>query len=173
MIRELKELDKFHLNINIVATRENLPIIRQLETHLTDEGVSLHVDPLIDADMQFQYTDSEKELLSKVLQKDRINTLDRLDFYGYSTKKCSAGRNYINIMPNGEVYRCAAGFEYYYSPLRNSVLSTGPNAPYDPAFFFMGNIFDPSFRLDTKDITCELPCPAACDRDMAKIKFLD
>lgn len=171
-IRELNGLGKFHLNINIVTTRENLPIIQQLEDQLTYEGVSLHVDPFIDADMQFQYTDTERGLLNKVLQKDRINTLDRLNFYSYINKKCSAGRNYINIMPNGEVYRCAAGFEYFYSPLRKDVLSSGPNAPYDPAFFYMGNIFDDSFRLDTKDINCGLPCPAACDRDMAKITIL-
>jgi hypothetical protein len=75
-------------------------------------------------------------------------------------------------MPNGDVFRCAAGFEYTYSALRESVLKSGPSAPYDPTFFSMGNIFNENFSLDRRDIICELPCPAACDRDMATIKFI-
>lgn len=171
-IKKLKELKKFHLNVNIVATRENLPMIAEFKEHLVDESISLHIDPLIDVDMQFQYSMDEKATLMQYLQKDRVNTMDRLDYHAYGMKTCSAGRNYINIMPNGDVFRCAAGFEYFHSLLRKNILSSGPNAPYDPGFFSMGNIFQDQFFLDSKDIYCELPCPAACDRDMAKIKII-
>lgn len=170
-IQELKALDIFHLNVNIVATRENLPIIAFFKSRLIGNNVSLHVDPFIDSDMQFQYTREERIILDDCLENDRANTLDRLDFYSYGAKKCSAGKNYINIMPNGDVFRCAAGFEYFHSPLRKSILAQGPKAPYDPGYFSMGNIFDADFSLDSNSIYCDLPCPAACDRDMASIKF--
>jgi len=171
-IKELKATKKYHLNVNIVATRENIPIIVKFQDLLFDEDVSLHIDPLIDADMQFEYTDEEANILKPLWQKDRIATLDRLNFENYSPKICSAGKNYINLMPNGDVFRCASGFDYFYSPLRKSTLLSGPKPPYDPKYFHMGNIFDNEFSLDTKPILCELPCPAACDRDMAKISFL-
>lgn len=169
---ELKSLNKFHLNVNIVATRENIPLIAELKKGLVCENISLHVDPLIDSDMEFLYSQEEKELLHDFLENDRVSNLDRLNFFDYRLKQCSAGKNYINIMPNGDVFRCASGFEYYLSPLKKQVLSSGLNAPYDPKYFYMGNIFDEKFSLDTNSILCELPCPAACDRDMAKISFL-
>jgi MoaA/NifB/PqqE/SkfB family radical SAM enzyme len=171
-IQELKATKKYHLNVNIVATRENIPLIVKFKELLLDENVSLHIDPLIDADMQFQYTEEEMDILNSQWQRDRVKTLDRLDFDEYSPKICTAGKNYINLMPNGDVFRCASGFDYFHSPLRKQVLLSGPQAPYDPKHFYMGNIFDNEFALDTKPIFCGLPCPAACDRDMAKISFL-
>lgn len=171
-IEELQALKKFYINVNIVATPENLPIISILKDRLIDKDVSLHVDPYIDPDMKFEYSTEERKTLMGVLYSDRKNSLDRLNFESYEKKQCSAGRNYINIVPNGDVFRCAAGFEYTYSTLRASVLASGPSAPYDPSIFSMGNIFDEDFSLDTKDLICGLPCPAACDRDMASIRFL-
>jgi MoaA/NifB/PqqE/SkfB family radical SAM enzyme len=171
-IQELKELTQFSLVVNIVATPDNLPIIAAMNARLVDQNVTLHVDPLVDPDMQFQYSDEELRTLMTVLTRGRKNSLDRLNYRSYKQKKCSAGRNYINIMPNGDVFRCAGGFEYMLSPLRKSILENGPSAPYDATLFSMGNIFDENFSLDTNDIICGLPCPAACDRDMARIKFI-
>lgn len=171
-IQELKATKKYHLNVNIVATRANIPTIVKLQELLNDEDVSLHIDPFIDPDMQFYYSEEEKEILKSLWTKDRVETLDRLNFDEYAPKICSAGKNYINLMPNGDVFRCAGGFDYYYSPLRKLVLSSGSNAPYDAKYFYMGNIFDEGFTLDKNNIYCDLPCPAACDRDMATIKFV-
>ena len=36
----------------------------------------------------------------------------------------------------------------------------------------MGNIFYRDFKLDAGPVYCELPCTAACDRDMVSIKKL-
>jgi MoaA/NifB/PqqE/SkfB family radical SAM enzyme len=171
-VEELRQVGRFHLNVNLVATRENVPMIPKIAKMLSDHRVSLHIDPFVDPDMAFEYTPEETALLSRYLTPDRTTQMDRLVFDDYLPKSCSAGQNYINVMPDGTVFRCAAGFDYYHSPLRRPVLESGPNAPYDPGYFKMGNIFDSSFQLDTKPVLCELPCPAACDRDMAQIKWL-
>lgn len=167
---ELRRIGRFHLNVNLVATRENIPMIAKVEQMLSDHRVSLHVDPYIDPNMQFEYTPEEMAILAPYLPSDRRANLDMLGFDDYAPKECSAGRNYVNIMPDGTVFRCASGFEYFHSPLRRPLLEKGPHAPYNPNFFKMGNLFDPDFRLDTKSVRCELPCIAACDRDMAQIK---
>ena len=65
----------------------------------------------------------------------------------------------------------AGGFDYYHSPLRRRLLEAA-QPPYYPRFFKTGNIFDASYKLDNGPVLCELPCTAACDRDMVKIKWL-
>jgi MoaA/NifB/PqqE/SkfB family radical SAM enzyme len=170
-IDELRKVGRFHLNVNLVATRENVPMIPKLEKLLTDHRVSLHIDPFVDPEMKFQYTTQEMAILQRYLPPDRTTQMDRLKFDSYESKICSAGQNYINVMPDGTVFRCAAGYDYFHSPLRRPVLQAGPKAPYDPSFFKTGNIFDPNYRLDTQPVRCGLPCTAACDRDMATIKW--
>lgn len=169
-VEALRKIGRFHLNVNLVATRENVPMIPRIEKLLGDHRVSLHVDPFIDPHMKFQYTPEEMAILAPYLPPDRRANLDMLGFDDYAAKQCTAGMNYVNIMPDGTVFRCASGFDYYHSPLRRPLLESGPRAPYDPGFFKMGNLFDSQFTLDAKPVRCELPCTAACDRDMARIK---
>jgi MoaA/NifB/PqqE/SkfB family radical SAM enzyme len=171
-VDELRKVGRFHLNVNLVATRENIPMIPKVEKLLTDHRVSLHIDPFVDPDLAFEYTPDEMALLHRYLPPDRTTQMDRLDADRYERKLCSAGQNYINIMPDGTVFRCAGGFDYYHSPLRRRVLEGGPDGPYDASYFKTGNIFDPEYHLDDKPVICHLPCTAACDRDMAKIKWL-
>jgi MoaA/NifB/PqqE/SkfB family radical SAM enzyme len=172
-IDELRRVGRFHLNVNLVATRENVPLIPKLEKLMTDHRISLHIDPFVDPDLGFTYTPDEMAILVRYLENDRLTQMDRLDFNEYGPKECSAGRNYINIMPDGTVFRCAGGYDYYHSPLKRKLLQRGPNAPYDAGFFKMGNLFDPNFKLDSRPVFCDLPCTAACDRDMATIRGLE
>lgn len=171
-IDELRKLGKFHLNVNLVATRENLQMIPKLEKFFTNHDTSLHIDPFVDPDLKFKYTRDEMKILSRYLDSDRNSHMNMMDFNSYVPKECSAGQNYINIMPDGTVFRCVGGSDYYHSPLKKRLLDKGPDAPYDPGFFLMGNIFDQDFKLDKAPVYCHLPCTAACDRDMAKIKWL-
>jgi len=171
-IDDLRRIGMFHINVNLVATRENVQMIPRIERLLADHQVSLHIDPFVDPDMAFEYTPEETRVLARYLAPDRSSQLDMLDFDSYAPKACSAGRNYITLMPDGTVLRCVSGSDYFHSPLRKRVLESGPGAPYDPGYFLMGNILDPGFSLDTAPVYCELPCPAACDRDMATIKGL-
>jgi len=162
-IGKVKELQRrFHLAVNIVATAENLPVIEQVAAMMKDHNITLHVDPLVDTDCT--YTAQQENLLAKYTYADRKYTID---FDDYSVKHCSAGRNYIHLMPGGEVYTCAGGCSYLHSPLFKDVVLGA-----DVSMYAMGNIFDPGFRLNSKDITCELPCKDACDRDSVIIKVI-
>lgn len=159
-ITRVKELQEFiHVHVNIVATRENLPVISSIDELMETHHISLHVDPYVDH--EFNYSTQEEALLKKYTQADRKSLVDFNDF---NPKQCSAGRNYINLMPDGQVFTCAAGFSYTYSPLYTEMVR---NRPLDN--FRMGNLFDEGFKLNSTDIICKLPCKDACDRDSVLI----
>jgi MoaA/NifB/PqqE/SkfB family radical SAM enzyme len=159
-IRELR--DQFHINVNIVATPENLPLLRKISDEFSPYGIPLHVDPYID--LGFQYTEDQLKSLKPFLAPDRKHD-NELDFTDFSPKRCSAGRNYINVAPDGGAYTCNGGMNFIHSPLY-SELSAGR----DVSQYRMGNIFDPDFHSNQKDIACSMPCNLACDRDTAIIR---
>lgn len=161
-IARVKELQEFlHVHVNIVATPENLPVIASIDELMRTHRISLHVDPYVDH--EFRYSTEEQTLLGKYTQADRKSLVDFDDF---SRKQCSAGRNYINLLPDGQVFTCAAGFNYTYSPLYADLVKNKPLGHYR-----MGNIFDSDFKLNSSDVMCELPCKDACDRDSVIISI--
>jgi hypothetical protein len=156
--------DQFYIHVNIVATPENLPVIEEIESGMAHDNVTLHVDPYVD--LNFRYSPEQRALLDRVLRSDR-NPDSQLDFNDFSEKSCSAGRNYINVMSNGDVYTCNGGLQY----LRSGLYAGFPNpAGMDLRKFAMGNLFDPGFALNQGDITCTLPCKEACDRDSVAVR---
>jgi len=167
-IKELRKTGLFHFNVNLVATRENVMMIPKFKKFFADNNVSLRIEPFRDLDVKFEYTPEEKEILSRYLAPDR-NSVDIANFNSCMPKECSAGQNYISIMPDGTVFRCVGGSEYFHNPSKKELLDS---VGCDPGFFLMGNIFDPNFRLDKSSVYCRLPCTAGCDWDMAKIKWL-
>lgn len=162
-IRALK--DRFHLCVNLVATLENMPVLEEIHDTFQSNDIDLHVDPYVDP--QFQYTAEQRKLLDRYMQNDRRPD-EQLNFADFSEKKCSAGRNYINIVPDGGVYTCAAGISYVHSDLYQHLVRGN-----DVSVFRMGNLLDPAFRLNASDQTCTLPCPMACDRDAAIIRHVN
>ncbi len=168
-VEELKEL--FNISVNIVATRENLSVLRHLDQSFKNKEITLHVDRLmVDAGT---YTTEEMAFLDSFLSIERRQQDDQLNYHDYQPKLCGAGKNYINIMPNGEVYTCAGGMEYFHSPLVKDILDGQPEEPFDLNKFKMGNIFDPGFTVNKTPIVCPLPCRAACDRDFTSFKRLN
>lgn len=156
--------DQFYINVNIVATPENLPLIEDVADNMAHDNVTLHVDPYVD--LHFRYTPEQRVLLDRVLRSDR-NPDSQLDFNDFSEKSCSAGRNYINLMSNGEVYACNGGLQY----LRSGLYAGFPNpGGMDLRKFAIGNLFDPAFALNQRDIVCSLPCKEACDRDSVSVR---
>ena len=164
-ISKIIELQQhFHVHVNMVATPDNLPVVNKIKDCFYGKGIVLHIDPYIDPN--FIYSKEQLSQLEKVLGKDRNYNLKRqLDFDDYTRKDCSAGRNYINILPNGDVFTCAGGMEFTHSPRYASIIRDHPLAQYK-----MGNIFDSDFELNKKNIICSLPCNAACDLDAVRIK---
>jgi len=165
-VNQLKDI--FNLSVNIVATRENLPLIAQLQSKFQQKEISLHVDRLVVAG--FQYTEDENKMLDAVISKERKKQFDQLDEKDYGVKICGAGKNYINIFPDGQTYTCAGGMEYKHSHLVKSILENQPEPKFDVDKFSIGNIFDPDFKLRANPISCNLPCRAACDRDFTSYK---
>ncbi len=162
-VSKVKELQEFlDVHVNIVATPENLPVIASIEQVMKTHRVTLHVDPLVD--VAFRYSAQEEALLRKYTRADR-KSLVRFD--DFSPKQCSAGRNYLNLMPDGQAFACAGGFNYKYSPLYAEMVK---GKPLD--HFGLGNIFDPEFKMNSTDIICELPCQHACDRDTVIVKSI-
>jgi hypothetical protein len=157
--------DHFYINVNIVATPENLPLIEEVANTMARDNVTLHVDPYVD--LTFRYSPEQRALLDRVLRSDR-NPDSQLDFNDFSEKSCSAGRNYINLTSNGDVFKCSGGLQY----LRSGLYAGFPNpAGMDLNQFAMGNLFDPSFALSKTNILCTLPCKEACDRDAVTIAW--
>ena len=165
-IEQLKEL--CNVSVNIVATRENMSVLRKLAETFSEKEITLHVDRLVDDTVV--YTPEEVAYLNSFLSVERRQQRDQLNYDDYEPKLCGAGKNYINIMPNGEAYTCAGGMEYLHSPLVKGILDRQPEAPFDLSQFKMGNIFEPGFALNKKPIVCPLPCRAACDRDFTTFK---
>ena len=164
-VAKVKELqESFHVEVNIVATPENLPVIVSVEELLKSKQVTLHVDPYVDPG--FRYSSEQLKLLQKHTQSDR--KADALvEFNDFSLKSCSVGRNYINLMPNGDVFTCASGYSYAYSPLFAHVVEGQRTDHYR-----MRNLFDPNFSLNRTDVLCTLPCQAYCDRDSVLIRSI-
>ena len=156
--------DQFYIHVNIVATPENLPLIEEVANGMARDNVTLHVDPYVD--LNFRYSPEQRALLDRVLRSDR-NPDSQLDFNDFSEKSCSAGRNYIAVASNGDVYTCNGGMQY----LHSSLYADFPNpAGMDLRTFAMGNLFDPAFTLNKTNITCMLPCKEACDRDSVAVR---
>jgi MoaA/NifB/PqqE/SkfB family radical SAM enzyme len=169
-IARVKELqDEYHICVNVVATPENLKVIEAMHERFEKERVALHVDPFIEPG--FSYTEEQMSRLKPFLPPDRQNSR-QWQFDDYETKICSAGVNYMNLLPDGTVVTCAGGMDYLYSPLVSNILQGQPGEHFDVSRFAMGNLFDPNFSLRKSPVACTLPCKAACDLDSVSIKRL-
>lgn len=159
-IVELKEAG-FNLTINFVGYPAKMHLIPRLKTFFENLGVTFNVDPYIDPD--YEYTKKEIEILKKYIQKKRKLGFD---FRDNKPKKCKAGLRHFMIVPNGDVYTCHAGFFYTTSNLHKEFRAKKEE-------FYMGNLFDGSFRPLKKDKICSYPCSEACDLDYAQPKYLN
>jgi MoaA/NifB/PqqE/SkfB family radical SAM enzyme len=167
-VARIKDLhNEFHLCVNVVATPENLTVIEKIHERFASERVELHVDPYIEPG--FTYSDEQKRRLAPFLPTDRKNA-KQWDYDDYEVKICSAGVNYINLLPNGDVVTCAGGMDYLNSPLVADILKNQPGRPFDLERFSMGNLFDPDFTLRKSPMACTLPCKCACDLDSVTIR---
>lgn len=167
-IERIKELkDEFHICVNVVATPDNLDVIETIHDQFAKERVELHVDPFIDP--EFSYSDEQMRRLKPFLPYDRKNE-KQWQYDDYEPKLCSAGVNYINLLPDGRVLTCAGGMDYLNSPLSANILQGQPGPLFDLESFAVGNLFDSDFALNDKPLVCTLPCKMACDLDSATIK---
>jgi MoaA/NifB/PqqE/SkfB family radical SAM enzyme len=130
--------DYFHITVNIVATEENMDFIKNKLEIFKKNKIAYHVDPLVNSSNKpHEYTQEYKQIIDKYLEKSR--SLEKENLLAKSTtKKCSAGRNYYNLLPNGDALLCSRAMEYKHSPFIENI--------YNPKNY-LGNIFDETFKL--------------------------
>lgn len=165
-IDKVLELNSFMwLNsVNIVATPENIPFLDKLHKRLTPKGITIRVEHLVKTG--FRYTDEQYNSIKKYLTSDR-NFKKKESFYEAPIcKSCSAGRNYINIMPNADVYSCVGGMEYINATHRKPYIKN----PDCLDRYLMGNLADEDFKFNLKNKDCSNPCIYVCDWDYADIR---
>ncbi len=165
-IEKVLELNSFMWinSVNIVATPENIPFLEKLHQSLNPKGITVRVEHLIKPG--FKYTDEQYKQIEKYLTYDR-NFKKKDDFYEAKIcKLCSAGRNYINIMPNADVYSCVGGMEYINAVHRKQYIKN----PEILKRYRLGNLADDNFSFFKKDKLCPNPCIYVCDWDYAEIR---
>ncbi len=165
-IEKVVELNKFMWinSVNIVATPENIPFLEELHSKLTPKGITIRVEPLIKTG--FNYTEEQLKQIDKYLKHDR-SFKKKIEFYeAQICKDCSAGKNYINIMPNGDVYSCVGGMEYINTPYRRALIKNEQ----DLERYKLGNLSDENFSFNKTKKICKYPCIYVCDYDYADIK---
>lgn len=154
--------ERFKVCVNIVATPDNFDFIKNKLKIFDENNIPYHVDPLVVDSKPYEYSPEYLEVLKKYIKKDRTFDVDDEKLYN-SLKKCSAGRNYYNLMPNGDATICSRCKDFLYSPSIEHI---------DNEVFKLGNIFNGDFHLNKKDFMCEYDCVDHCDWDYSKIKVL-
>ena len=136
----------FKVTVNFVAFPEQMFLIPAAKGLFEGMGVRFHVDPYAqDNQGRFQYSAKEMNFLSQFVEKDREFRIKQVE----KEVNCSAGRDYIQVDPDGFAYRCMTLH-----------LMTG-----EP----IGNILDESFKLNDDDICRMADLCGGCDRDKATL----
>lgn len=150
----------FSVSVEVVAYA---PLINKLKDFRaffeTEAGVMLNIDPDVSPD--YRYTEAEIKALKRLGMRNRRLGFD-FDGYG-KLKQCTAGSKHFIMVPNGDVYACHAGFYYVTSPLYEEFSSPKEE-------FYLGNLFDGSFKLLAGSKICAMPCSEGCDLDGASVK---
>jgi len=142
-VEKLKVLP--HTRINFVAAPSNLKYYEIIKSISDELKVPLHVERCVMLDGEPEFSEEEKQFVEKIISKDR-----KVEFDIGKKVKCSAGKDYIVLFPDGEVYQCLTKAEKGIGKI--------------------GNFFDERFRLLDKLSTCSIyPYCCGCDRDNVKI----
>jgi len=161
-IEKLKRLQNEGLKImaGIVAYPPKLSEIPEIVERFKREKIPFGVESYINPNSK--YTKEQNEIIRKYI-KNRPPDIMEFD-QNPSLKTCKAGQFYIFLISNGDVYTCAAGFYYVTSPLHKKFRAKKEE-------FYMGNVFDGTFKVKEKDIICKYPCSEYCDLEHAQVKF--
>lgn len=150
----------FQIKINFVAYPKIINLIPTLKDHFEKKiGVIFNVDSYIDP--AYHYTPEEIKIIKKYIPKNRKMGYQLND---NKLKKCQAGSRYFIFLPNGDVYTCHAGFYSATSPFHKTENFKEK--------FYLGNLFDGTFKPLTEPIKCSIPCCEACDITWANPKAL-
>ena len=137
----------FYVCVNFVAYPEQMHLIPIFKGLFESCGIRFHVDPYgIDNLGPYQYSPKDREFLAPYIGDDRKFRVSPVP----SVVKCSGGRDYMLVDPDGYAFRCWA-----------------LHLAKESAF---GNILDGTFEPFTHDTVCSMSgvC-GGCDRDKVTI----
>ena len=138
----------FHVTVNFVAYPQQMFLIPGLAKYFQSHGIRFHVDPFAEEGNELhKYTDQERKFLAPYVGSDRDQRIT--DKPADRFVNCSGGRDYIQVDPAGNAYRCMT---YQFQNI----------APF-------GNILDENFKLYETDTFCSMGhlC-GGCDKDKVK-----
>lgn len=148
-IDKIKYLRQFGYNVfvNYVAYPKQIHLIPIFKQLIESAGAFFNVDPFISK--TYNYTQEEENEVKKYLtQRRKIGF--RWEEEG-TIKYCSAGKDYIFVAPNGEVFRCLSGFFHH-----------------NKNKFRIGNIKE-TVQLNSDYQVCFNACPATCDQNVVTV----
>ncbi len=141
----------FNITVNFVTWPEQMWLIPELKERFEKYGIRFHVDPYAATPYSpYEFTEKEKEFLKNYVGEDRKNFFGEVD---KSPVLCSGGYEHLNVLPNGDAYRCI-----------NDKIFSKPK---------IGNILDPDFELNKEWTYCSdyFRC-SGCDKDKVRVKHL-
>ena len=161
----LKKNSFTNITVNFVAYPSYLEEIPHLKSYFEKAtGYYFRVDTF--KDPEYNYSPEESALIRKykkkgIIAKDRT---ERYNFGDFSLKLCKAGSKFIVMVQNGNVYSCVEGF--YYTELE----------PYKQKYnkidnFYLGNVFDGTFRISREERKCHSCCAELCDIELAGVRY--
>lgn len=139
----------FKVTVNFVSFPEQMYLLHSTRQMFNGLGIRFHVDPFMQESHEapYTYTEAEQRFLRPFIEDDRAYRIDGVDD---NVVLCSAGRDYLQVSPEGDAYRCMI----HHLHAKDSI----------------GNIFDPDFKLFEEDKICsDYGMCAGCDRDKATI----
>jgi hypothetical protein len=151
----------FAVSVSMVAYPELIPRILEFKHYFEKKiGVRFVVNPYLNP--QYKYSEEEAAIVRKYVPSDVKVGWAAND---YGPKQCVAGSRYFQVLPNGDVYTCYSGLYYATSPLHKGVCD-------NPSMFFLGNLFDGSFKPLTEPMICSFPCSERCDQGYGRVRPL-
>lgn len=139
----------FNITVNFVSFPEQMYLVPSTRQLFERMGIRFHVDPFMQEahEAPYHYTEAESRFLRPFIEDDRAY---RVDGVTDSVVCCSAGKDYLQVSPEGDAYRCMIHHLHEKQP--------------------MGNIFDAAFRLFEEDELCgDYGTCAGCDKDKITI----
>lgn len=133
--------------VNYVAYPKQIHLIPKLKKAVEEHSAIFNVDPFLSK--TYVYTEREKQVVEAFLTQERKVGWP---WYEESREKyCSAGNDYFFVIPNGEAYRCSAGFFHH-----------------NKSRFYLGNITS-EFKLNKGLECCYDSCPSTCDQSVVTV----
>jgi MoaA/NifB/PqqE/SkfB family radical SAM enzyme len=161
---KLKKAGFTNITVNFVAYPEYFAQIEEFKRFFESKtGFCFRADTFKDPARPY----TEEELVEvRRLKSKGVIPADRSENYNFNDrqeKKCWGGKSYFLMVADGNVYSCMEGYFYTELDAYRGKAAAGDS-------FYMGNVFDGSFRRAQAVRVCHSPCADICDLELAGVR---